>query len=95
MCYDVYEGGWAGHERVAIRVRIYVPMSVDTYVLDADDLAVFRAQTSAATVTDDTSLLSVRLPCRPFQGALAPLWLRRGAALCAAAARLAPPAEKR
>ena len=27
MCYDVHEGGWACHERVAIRVRIYVPMS--------------------------------------------------------------------
>ena len=67
MCYDLHEGGWACHERLAIRVRIYVPMSVDTYVLDADDLAVFRAQTSAATVTDDTSLLSVRLPCRPPQ----------------------------
>ena len=69
MCYDLHEGGWACHERLAIRVRIYVPMSVDTYVLDADDLAVFRAQTSAATVTDDTSFLSVRLPCTPLQGA--------------------------
>ena len=84
MCYDLQEGGWACHERLAIRVRIYVPMSVDTYVLDADDLAVFRAQTSAATVTDDTSLLSVRLPCTPLQGAP----LRPRAALCAAAARL-------
>ena len=27
MCYDVHEGGWACHEWVAIRVRIYVPMS--------------------------------------------------------------------
>ena len=42
MCYDLHEGGWACHERLAIRVRIYVPMSVDTYVLDADDLAVSR-----------------------------------------------------
>ena len=84
MCYDVHEGGWACHEWVAIRVRIYVPMSVDTYVLDADDLAVFRAQTSAATVTDDTSLLSVRLPCTPLQGAP----LRPRAALFTAAAHL-------
>ena len=86
MCYDLHEGGWACHERLAIRVRIYVPMSVDTYVLDADDLAVFRAQTSAATVTDDTSLLSVYLPCTvtPLQGAP----LRPRAALCTAAAHL-------
>jgi len=34
-----------------------------------DDLAVFRAQTSAATATEDTSLLSVRLSCRQLQGA--------------------------
>ena len=54
------------HERVVIRVRIYVPIAVDAYVLDADDLAVFRAQTSAATATEDTSLLSVRLSCRLF-----------------------------
>ena len=86
MCYDLHEGGWACHERLAIRVRIYVPMSVDTYVLDADDLAVFRAQTSAATATEDTSLLSVRLPCRQLQGAP----LRSRAALCSATARLAP-----
>ena len=57
------------HERVVIRVRIYVPIAVDAYVLDADDLAVFRAQTSAATATEDTSLLSVRLSCRQLQGA--------------------------
>jgi len=84
MCYDLHEGIWACHERLAIRVRIYVPMSVDTYVLDADDLAVFRAQTSAATVTDDTSLLSVHLPCKTLQGAP----LRPRVALCAASARL-------
>ena len=84
MCYDLHEGGWACHERLAIRVRIYVPMSVDTYVLDADDLAVFRAQTSAATVTDDTSLHLVRLPCTPLQGAP----LRPRAALFTAAAHL-------
>ena len=86
MCYDLHEGGWACHERLAIRVRIYVPMSVDTYVLDADDLAVFRAQTSAAIATEDTSLLAVCLRSRPLQGA--PLWSR--AALCAATARLVP-----
>ena len=27
MCYNVHEGGRACHERVAVRVRIYVPMS--------------------------------------------------------------------
>ena len=65
-------------------IRVYAPITVDTYVLDADDLAVFRAQTSAATVTDDTSLLSVRLPCTPLQGAP----LRPRAALCTAVAHL-------
>ena len=37
----------------------YTPTAVDAYVLDADDLAAFRAQTSAATTTEDTSLLSI------------------------------------
>ena len=50
-------------------IRVYAPIAVDAYVLDADDLAVFRAQTSAATATEDTSLLSVRLSCRQLQGA--------------------------
>ena len=67
MCYDLHEGGWACHERLAIRVRIYVPMSVDTYVLDADDLAVFRAQTSAQTAAEHINLRSVHLLCRPLQ----------------------------
>ena len=66
-------------------IREYAPIAVDAYVLDADDLAVFRAQTSAATATEDTSLLSVRLPCRQLQGAP----LRSRAALCSATARLA------
>ena len=63
-----------------------MPIAVDAYVLDADDLAVFRAQTSAATATEDTSLLSVRLSCRQLQGAP----LRSRAALCSATARLVP-----
>ena len=67
-------------------IRVYAPIAVDAYVLDADDLAVFRAQTSAATATEDTSLLSVRLPCRQLQGAP----LRSRAALCSATARLVP-----
>jgi len=50
-------------------------------VLDADDLAVFRAQTSAATATEDTGLLSVRLPCRPHR--------------CDRALRCAPPPRLR
>ena len=57
-----------------------MPIAVDAYVLDADDLAVFREQTSTATATEDTSLLSVRLPCRQLQGAP----LRSRAALCSA-----------
>ena len=39
-------------------IRVYAPIAVDAYVLDADDLAVFRAQTSAAAATEDTNLLS-------------------------------------
>ena len=59
MCHDLHECRSACHERVVIRVRIYVPIAVDAYVLDADDLAVFREQTSTATATEDTSLLSI------------------------------------
>ena len=72
------------HKSVVVIIRVYAPIAVDAYALDADDLAVFRAQTSAATVTDDTSLLSVRLPCTPLQGAP----LRPRAALFTAAAHL-------
>ena len=74
------------HKWVVVIIRVYAPIAVDAYALDADDLAVFRAQTSAATVTDDTSLLSVYLPCTvtPLQGAP----LRPRAALCTAAAHL-------
>ena len=72
------------HKWVVVIIRVYAPIAVDAYALDADDLAVFRAQTSAATVTDDTSLLSVRLPCTPLQGAP----LRPRAALFTAAAHL-------
>ena len=67
-------------------IRVYAPIAVDAYAFDADDLAVFRAQTSAAIATEDTSLLAVCLRSRPLQGA--PLWSR--AALCAATARLVP-----
>jgi len=40
-----------------VTIWIYAPMSVDAYGIDADDLAVLRAQTSAATATEDLSLL--------------------------------------
>ena len=36
-------------------------------VLDLDDLAVFRAQTSAQTAAEHINLLSVHLLCRPLQ----------------------------
>ena len=78
------------HKWVVVIIRVYAPpIAVDAYAprLDADDLAVFRAQTSAAIATEDTSLLAVCLRSRPLQGA--PLWSR--AALCAATARLVPP----
>ena len=74
------------HKWVVVIIRVYAPIAVDAYALDADDLAVFRAQTSAAIATEDTSLLAVCLRSRPLQGA--PLWSR--AALCAATARLVP-----
>ena len=57
----------ACHERVVVRILVFAPMSVDAYVLDADDLAVFRAQTSAQTAAEHINLLSVHFLCRPLQ----------------------------
>ena len=74
------------HKWVVVIIRVYAPIAVDAYALDADDLAVFRAQTSAAIATEDTSLLAVCLRSRPLQGAP----LRSRAALCSATARLVP-----
>ena len=43
------------------------PISVHAQVRDLDDLAVFRAQTSAQTAAEHINLRSVHLLCRPLQ----------------------------
>ena len=43
------------------------PISVHAQVLDLDDLAAARAQTSAQTAAEHINLRSVHLLCRPLQ----------------------------
>ena len=46
---------------------VFAPMSVDAYLLDADDWAIFHASTRAAAANAHGGLISVRLSCRLAQ----------------------------
>ena len=52
---------------LSVKFRSCSPISVHAQVRDLDDLAVFRAQTSAQTAAEHINLRSVHLLCRPLQ----------------------------
>ena len=67
ISHGMHECRSACHELVVVRILVFAPMSVDAYLLDADDWAIFHASTRAAAANAHGGLLSVRLPCRLAQ----------------------------
>ena len=43
ISHGMHECRSACHELVVVRILVFAPMSVDAYVLDADEWAVFHA----------------------------------------------------
>ena len=67
ISHCMHECRSACHELVVVRSLVFAPMSVDAYLLDADDWAIFHASTRAAAANAHSGLLSVRLLCRVAQ----------------------------
>ena len=67
IIHAMHEYRTACHELVVVRSLVFAPMSVDAYLLDADDWAIFHASTRASAANAHSGLLSVRLLCRVAQ----------------------------
>ena len=67
ISHGMHECRSACHELVVVRILVFAPMSVDAYLLDADDWAIFHASTRAAAANAHGGLLSVHLSYRLAQ----------------------------
>ena len=67
ISHGMHECRSACHELVVVRILVFAPMSVDAYLLDEDDWAIFHASTRAAAANAHGGLISVRLSCRLAQ----------------------------
>ena len=57
ISHGMHECRSACHELVVVRILVFAPMSVDAYLLDADDWAIFHASTRAAAANAHGGLL--------------------------------------